>query len=75
MKQCNVMESCTMFMTFFPYFVILILNKIGHERCHEIWLVENEVLSITEETDKILQDLQSAMANHEEKIAEKCHIY
>ena len=25
MKQCNVMESCTMFMTFFPYFVILIL--------------------------------------------------
>jgi len=20
MKQCNVMESCTMFMTFFPYF-------------------------------------------------------
>jgi len=37
--------------------------------------VENEVLSITEETDKILQDLQSAMANHEEKIAEKCHIY
>ena len=24
MKQCNVMESCTMFMTFFPYFVILI---------------------------------------------------
>ena len=37
--------------------------------------MENEVLSITEETDKILQDLQSAMANHEEKIAEKCHIY
>ena len=25
MKQCNVMESCTMFMTFFPYFVIFIL--------------------------------------------------
>jgi len=25
MKQCNAMESCTMFMTFFPYFVILIL--------------------------------------------------
>ena len=25
MKQCNVMESCTMFMTFFPYFVVLIL--------------------------------------------------
>jgi len=25
MPQCNVMESCTMFMTFFPYFVILIL--------------------------------------------------
>ena len=24
MKQCNAMESCTMFMTFFPYFVILI---------------------------------------------------
>jgi len=24
MQQCNVMESCTMFMTFFPYFVILI---------------------------------------------------
>ena len=23
MKQCNAMESCTMFMTFFPYFVIL----------------------------------------------------
>ena len=27
MKQCNVMESCTMFMTFFPYFVILIFRK------------------------------------------------
>jgi len=25
MKQCNAMESWTMFMTFFPYFVILIL--------------------------------------------------
>jgi len=25
MQQCNAMESCTMFMTFFPYFVILIL--------------------------------------------------
>jgi len=25
MLQYNVMESCTMFMTFFPYFVILIL--------------------------------------------------
>ena len=25
MKQSNVMESCTMFMRFFPYFVILIL--------------------------------------------------
>ena len=25
MQQCNVMESCTMFMTFFPYFMILIL--------------------------------------------------
>jgi len=25
MQQCNVFESCTMFMTFFPYFVILIL--------------------------------------------------
>jgi len=24
MQQCNVIESCTMFMTFFPYFVILI---------------------------------------------------
>ena len=25
MQQCNVMESCTMFMTFFPIFVIFIL--------------------------------------------------
>ena len=25
MQQCNVMESCTMFMTFFPYFMIFIL--------------------------------------------------
>ena len=25
MKQCKAMESCTMFMTFFHYFVVLIL--------------------------------------------------
>jgi len=37
--------------------------------------VENEVLSITEERDKVLQDLQSAMANHEKELAERCHIY
>ncbi|ESW29979.1 hypothetical protein PHAVU_002G114800 [Phaseolus vulgaris] len=33
--------------------------------------VENEVLSITEERDKVLQDLQSAMANHEKELAER----
>ncbi|KAG5060915.1 hypothetical protein JHK87_001944 [Glycine soja] len=33
--------------------------------------VENEVLSITEERDRVLQDLQSAMANHEKEIAER----
>jgi len=37
--------------------------------------VENEVLSITEERDRVLQDLQSAMANHEKELAERCHIY
>jgi len=25
MQQCNVIEICTMFMTFIPYFVIFIL--------------------------------------------------
>jgi len=28
MKQCNAMESCTMFMTFFPYFVIFDFDLI-----------------------------------------------
>ena len=36
--------------------------------------MENEVLSITEERDRVLQDLQSAMANHEKELAERCHI-
>ncbi|TKY70262.1 GRIP protein [Spatholobus suberectus] len=33
--------------------------------------VENEVLSITEERDRVLQDLQSAMASHEKELAER----
>lgn len=33
--------------------------------------VENEVLSITEERDKVLQDLQSTLANHENELAER----
>ncbi|RDX75525.1 Protein GRIP, partial [Mucuna pruriens] len=32
---------------------------------------ENEVLSITEERDRVLQDLQSAMANYEKELAER----
>lgn len=36
---------------------------------------ENEVLSITEERDRALRDLQSAMANHERELAERCHYY
>ena len=28
MKKCNVMESCTMFITFFPYFVIFDFDLI-----------------------------------------------
>ncbi|KAJ1403869.1 GRIP domain [Sesbania bispinosa] len=32
---------------------------------------ENEVLSITEERDRVLQDFQSAMANHEKELAER----
>lgn len=36
---------------------------------------ENEVLSITEERDRALQDLQSAMANNEKELAERCHYY
>ena len=36
---------------------------------------ENEVLSITEERDRVLQDLQSAMANNEKELAERYHYY
>lgn len=32
---------------------------------------ENEVLSITEERDKVLQDFQSVMTNHEKQLAER----
>ncbi|KAL1315968.1 hypothetical protein AAHE18_15G029300 [Arachis hypogaea] len=32
---------------------------------------ENEVLSVTEEKDKVIQDLQSAMANHERELVER----
>jgi hypothetical protein len=36
---------------------------------------ENEVSSITEERDRALQDLQSAMANNEKELAERYHYY
>jgi len=34
MKKCNVMESCTMFITFFPYFVIFDFDLIFLENTY-----------------------------------------
>lgn len=49
------------------------INHQSHFYC--LQEAENEVLSITEERDKVLQDLQSVMANHEKELAERCHYY
>ena len=43
MKKCNAMESCTMLMTFFPYFVILILIKNFFGK-HRLTILLKEVI-------------------------------
>jgi len=43
MQQCNVMESCTMFMTFFPIFVILIFYFFFVENTY--WLFFKDVIT------------------------------
>ena len=48
MRQCNVMENCTMFMTFFPIFVILFWFD---SLCFFLFMENKDWLSLSERHD------------------------